>query len=108
MTGWPEARLRLADYLTGRELSKITLLDVHRLIGSERLFIVGSDNDDPQCAVETVVNDALAEALADAERQFIARFETVTLEQLSVEFDARYMSSGWDAAHPVLLNQARD
>lgn len=85
----------------GRELSEITLLDVHLAIGSERLFTIGSDNDNPQCAVEAVVNDALAETLVDAERQLMARFATLTLQQLSVEFDARCAASGWDATHPA-------
>lgn len=85
----------------GRELSEITLLDVHLAIGSERLFTIGSDNDNPQCAVEAVVNNALAETLVDAERQLMARFATVTLQQLSVEFDARCAASGWDATHPA-------
>lgn len=86
----------------GRSLSEITLLDVHRSIGSERLFTIGSDNDTPQCAVEAVVNDALAETLADAERQLMAKFAALTLEKLSVDFDARCAASGWDAAHPII------
>ncbi|MGV3573810.1 MAG: Rrf2 family transcriptional regulator [Devosia sp.] len=85
-----------------RSLSEITLLDVHRCIGSERLFTIGSDNDSPECAVEAVVNEALAETLADAERQLMAKFAALTLEQLSADFDARCAASGWDAAHPVL------
>ncbi|MDV3253733.1 Rrf2 family transcriptional regulator [Devosia sp. BK] len=85
----------------GRELSEITLFDVHRSIGSERLFTIGSDNDHPQCAVEAVVNKALADTLVDAERQLMARFSQVTLEQLSLEFDARCIVSGWDADHPI-------
>jgi DNA-binding IscR family transcriptional regulator len=86
----------------GRQLSEITLLDVHRSIGSERLFTIGSDNDNPQCAVEAVVNDALAETLADAERQLMAKFAAVTLKQLSTEFDARCAASGWDATHAMI------
>lgn len=86
----------------GRNLSEITLLDVHRSIGSERLFTIGSDNDSPRCAVEAVVNDALADALADAERQLMAKFAAVTLDQLSADFDRRCADSGWDATHPVI------
>lgn len=82
-------------------LAEITLLDVHRSIGSERLFTIGSDNADPQCAVEAVVNDALAETLAEAEQQLMKRFASVTLAELSTEFDARCAASGWDATHSV-------
>lgn len=72
-----------------RDLNKITLLDIHRALDSNRLFAIGNDNENPNCAVEVVVNDALAGAMADAEELLFRRFAEVTLADLSKEFDRR-------------------
>lgn len=92
----------------GRDLSEITLLDVYRSVGTQRLFTIGSDNDNPTCAVEAVVNKAVAETLANAERQLMERFSQVTLADLSAEFDARCVASGWVADHPPSDQQPLD
>lgn len=84
-----------------RELDRITLLDIHRSLGSQRLFAIGSDHADPDCAVEAVVNEALADALSEAESRLMARFAEVTLADLAAEFDKRCMAHGWTAVHPT-------
>lgn len=78
-----------------RDLNAITLLDIHRALGSNRLFAIGSDNEHPDCAVEAVVNEALADALADAEERLLRRFAQVTLGDLARDFDRRCSDSGW-------------
>jgi Rrf2 family protein len=70
------------------DLRKITLLDVHRAVGGPKLFAIGNDHDNPDCAVERVVNDALADALQKAEALLLRRLGAVTLHDLAGEFDA--------------------
>ncbi|MDB5527066.1 MAG: transcriptional regulator [Devosia sp.] len=86
-------------WTVGRDLSEITLLDIYRSLGTQRLFGIGSDNENPACAVEAVVNDAVADALAAAETQLMARFSQVTLAQLAAEFDAKCLAGGRDPDH---------
>jgi Rrf2 family protein len=85
------------------DLDSVTLLDIHRALGSNRLFAFGNDNDNPNCAVEAVVNEALAHALAEAEERLLQRFAQVTLGDLAKEFDRRCAAAGWprlQSSHP--------
>lgn len=72
----------------GRALSDITLFDIYQAVGTQRLFTIGSDNDNPTCAVEASVNNSVADILGDAERQLMDRFSKVTLADLSERFNA--------------------
>lgn len=94
------AGLKAAGYLTSgkghgggwklaRSLDQITLLDVHRALGSPTIFAIGLADDDPRCLVEQAVNAALGETLADAERRLLYRFGEVTVADLSAEFLSR-------------------
>jgi DNA-binding IscR family transcriptional regulator len=71
------------------ELDAVSLLDIHRAVGGPRLFAIGHDNDNPDCAVEKVVNDALDDALREAEAQLTGRLGAVSLGELARAFDAR-------------------
>lgn len=72
-----------------RDLAEVSLLDVHRAVGGPRLFAIGSENANPDCAVEKVVNAALEDALAEAEALLIARLGAISLAELAEAFDAR-------------------
>ncbi|MBB3264742.1 Rrf2 family protein [Azospirillum sp. OGB3] len=72
-----------------RDLNQITLFDIHRAVGTERLFAIGFDNDNPDCLVEQVVNGSMREALRQAEAILIERLQSVTLAELSCEFHQR-------------------
>lgn len=69
------------------DLHNVTLLDVHLAVGGPRIFAIGSDRDNPDCAVEQVVNAALADALQRAENLLLDRLGTVTLADLARQFD---------------------
>lgn len=69
------------------DLRTVTLLDVHRAVGGPKLFAIGSDHDHPDCAVERVVNAALADALRDAEALLLARLGSISLAELAAGFD---------------------
>ena len=72
------------------DLDAVTLLDVHRAVGGPQLFAIGAEADMPHCLVEKLVNEAVAEALGEAEALLLARFGAVSLGQLARDFDARY------------------
>ena len=72
-----------------RDLTEITLLDIYRAVGTQKLFTIGSDNENPTCAVEASVNSSVADILDSAEKQLMERFSQVTLADLSKEFGAR-------------------
>ncbi|MES2530768.1 MAG: Rrf2 family transcriptional regulator [Pseudomonadota bacterium] len=76
------------------DLSAVTLRDVYDAVGSPTVFAMGNRADDPACLVEQAVNDALADAFRDAESLLIERLGSVTLADLSADFNRRL------AAHP--------
>lgn len=89
------AGLKAAGYLTSekghrggwalaRPLDEISLLDIHEALGGPRVFNIGL-SDNPQCLVEQVVNEALCEAMAEAEQKLLRRFGEVSLGAVSRE-----------------------
>lgn len=72
-----------------RGLADITLLDVHRALGSPAPFAIGLADDDPRCLVEQAVNAALSGTLRELEALLLARFESVSLAELAEDFDRR-------------------
>ncbi|MCT7376871.1 Rrf2 family transcriptional regulator [Chelativorans salis] len=70
------------------DLNKTTLLDIHRAVGGRHIFAIGLDNDNPSCAVERVVNSAVADALDRAERLLIGSLGEITLAELAEQFYA--------------------
>ena len=71
------------------DLDAVSLLDVHRAVGGPRIFAIGSDRSNPDCAVEKAVNEAIEDTLREAEALLIARLGSVSLAQLARGFDAR-------------------
>ncbi|MFV3415865.1 Rrf2 family transcriptional regulator [Pseudomonas sp. NY15436] len=72
------------------DLAQVTLLDVYRAVGSERLFAMGFDNVHPDCLVEKVVNDALQDAMGQATAILLERLGAVSLADLAERFTALY------------------
>lgn len=75
------------------DLAAVSLLDIHRAVGGPRIFAIGNETDSPGCAVERVVNDALDDALREAEALLIGRLGAVSLAELASAFDARCQES---------------
>ncbi len=71
------------------DLERVSLLDVHRAVGGPRIFAIGNEHSNPDCAVEQLVNEALEEALRDAEALLVERLGAVSLAELGRGFDAR-------------------
>ncbi|MDB5552155.1 MAG: transcriptional regulator, BadM/Rrf2 family [Rhizobium sp.] len=72
------------------DLEKVSLLDVHRAVGSPRVFAIGNERLSPGCLVEKIVNEAVEDALQKAEALLVARLGAVSLAHLTRSFDARY------------------
>lgn len=94
------AGLRDADYVRSEkghgggwviqaDLESVSLLDIHRAVGGPRLFTIGNEHPNADCAVERVVNEALDSALNEAEAMLVARLGTVSLAELARRFDER-------------------
>nr|WP_144826393.1 Rrf2 family transcriptional regulator [Cupriavidus gilardii] len=69
------------------DLGNVTLLDIHRAVGGPRIFAIGNEHDNPDCAVERVVNAALDDALRQAEQLLVERLGAVALADLARDFD---------------------
>lgn len=76
------------------DLADVSLLDVHRAVGGPRLFAIGNEQDNPRCLVEKIVNQAVEDALREAEALLVARLGAVCLAELARDFDARYAACG--------------
>lgn len=81
------------------DLAVVTLLDVHQAVGGPHIFAIGNTTDNPQCAVEKVVNAALDEALAQAEALLVKRLGAVSLSDLVKDFDALCTSRSLASHH---------
>lgn len=71
------------------DLETVSLLDVHRAVGGPRIFAIGNDHPNPDCAVERAVNAALEDTLREAEALLVARLGAVSLADLARDFDDR-------------------
>ncbi len=82
-----------------RDLTEITLLDIHNAIGRPKIFAIGNMSDNPHCAVERVVNATIDDALQSAEALLLKRLGSVRLSDLANEFERICSDTGWDEDH---------
>lgn len=75
-----------------KPLADITLLDIHKALGSSSLFAIGLSTNHPECLVEQTVNAALTEAFDAAQTLLLQRLESVTLAELANDFERRYLT----------------
>ncbi len=74
------------------DLEAVWLLDIHRAVGGPRIFAIGNEASNPDCAVEKVVNEAVEDALAQAEALLIERLGGVSVAQLARRFQEQCSS----------------
>jgi DNA-binding IscR family transcriptional regulator len=67
------------------DLSKVTLRDIYKALGSPSLLAIGNRTEAPGCLVEQAVNAALSKSFDDAEALLLARLGEVTLAMLSAD-----------------------
>lgn len=70
-------------------LESITMLDVHRALGENRIFAFGPADPAPACLVEQAVNESLQGALQEAEALLLQRLADVTLADIAEDFERR-------------------
>ena len=78
------------------DLESTSLLDIYHAIGSPRVFAIGHDHANPDCAVEKIINQALEDSLRQAEQLLLDKLATVSLAGLAAEFDSICQASKWD------------
>ncbi len=71
-------------------LDAITMLDVHRALGENRIFALGPADPDPVCLVEQAVNGSLESAMREAEALLLQRLAAVTLADIAADFGKRF------------------
>jgi Rrf2 family protein len=76
------------------ELSKVTLRDVYRALGSPSLLAIGNRTESPGCVVEAAVNAALSKSFLDAEALLLSRLDKVTLATLRADVRTRLAARG--------------
>lgn len=87
-----------------KPLAEIALLDVYQAIGEPELFAIGPASDHPECLVEQAVNDAVGDALREAEALILARLKSVTLGDLAADFERRYARLSNSGPVPAICN----
>lgn len=73
----------------GRPLEGITLREIHEALGEPSLVPEIPETESPGCLVEAAVNDALADAYAEARALIEARLARITLADLAADFADR-------------------
>ena len=68
------------------DLDRVTLKDVYEALGSPPLFAIGNRSNDTKCLIEKAVNEAMSEALLDAEARLMLRFSEITLSDIGADF----------------------
>jgi Rrf2 family protein len=81
------------------DLRQVTLLDIYHAVGSEYVFAIGFDNDNPDCVVERVVNASVSEAMKQAEAILLDRLRSVTLADLANQFQSALGGIGIITSH---------
>lgn len=71
------------------DFEQLSLFDVYRAVGGPKVFAIGNHNANPDCVIEQVVNDAVADALRDAESILVKRLSAISLGELNRAFEAR-------------------
>ena len=82
------------------KLADITMLDVHRALGENRIFALGPADPDPACLVEQAVNSSLESAMREAEALLLERLADVSLADIATDFDRRFAELSPDDRPP--------
>lgn len=75
-----------------KSLKDVTMLDVYKAVGEQRIFAIGLADPAPQCLVEQAVNASMTTALQEAEALLIAELGRVTLAAIAKDFESRFSS----------------
>ena len=71
------------------QLDRVTLRQLHDVLGEPAVFAIGNRNEHPECLIEQAVNAALCEAFDEAEALLLAQFGRITLADLLADAERR-------------------
>jgi len=72
-----------------KPLTAINLRDVYQALGAPRLFAQGYRQEAPECLIEQAVNASLDSAFAEAERQLLMKFSSLSLADIAADYELR-------------------
>lgn len=81
------------------DLNRVTLHDIYRAVGSPSVFAMGNRVEQPTCLVEQAVNTALDSTFQEAQALLVARLSSITLADLSADFNQRLAQHQGALAH---------
>jgi len=84
------ARGHAGGWRISADLRRVTLRDLHHVLGEPAVFAIGNRNETPDCLVEQAVNGALDGAFAEAEALLLHHFSRITLADLAADFSRRH------------------
>jgi DNA-binding IscR family transcriptional regulator len=76
------------------DLTKVTLRDIYKALGSPSLLAIGNRTEAPGCIVEQAVNAALGKSFDAAEALILERLGEVTLAALAEDASKRVAHRG--------------
>lgn len=71
------------------DLATVSLAEVHAALGEPAFFAIGNRTESPGCLVEQAVNAAMDGALREAELLLLQRLGTISLADISRDFQQR-------------------
>ncbi|MGO4717095.1 Rrf2 family transcriptional regulator [Bradyrhizobium sp. 2TAF24] len=72
------------------DLKAVSIKDIYDALGAPTVFALGNRTEAPGCLVEQALNSALDSAFHDAEALLLARLGTISLADLSDDFNRRF------------------
>jgi len=75
-----------------QNLNEISLFDIYQAVGEPTIFAIGNEQETPNCLVELVVNNALNQAMQDAQTILIQQLKATKLSKLANDFEKEWDS----------------
>ncbi len=75
-----------------KNLDDISLYDIYQAVGEPTIFAIGNEQVAPNCLVELVVNNALNDAMQQAQNILIEKLKSTKMSKLANDFE-----SEWDS-----------
>lgn len=70
-----------------QNLNEISLYDIYQAVGKPTIFAMGNEQEIPNCLVERVVNNALNQAMFEAQNILIQQLKSTNLARLAQDFE---------------------
>lgn len=99
MSGLKKAGFVFADkgpgggWTLAKDLDDISLYDIYQAVGEPTIFAIGNEQETPNCLVELVVNNALNDAMQQAQNILIQKLKSTKMSKLAHDFESEWDSS---------------